>query len=191
VEGASDSGSDQRWRAGRGVSPGPDEELFRGRDVRHDRRRLRLTHRIRGGRQSQHGLRPGRPGHQAVDRVAAGSHGAKPCCYSGLETSAMAIQRRRGRFDWSGRAQARSGRSERSRWSTRRKPRSLRVGHPLGSRDNKSVAEVGERHHPLEANGVSALSVARGSGSPRPNALTRWVCRRVVKVVSQPWERGD
>lgn len=110
----------------------------------------------------------------------------QPCCHSGSEMPAMATRRRRGRSGSSCRVRARWGGSERLRRSKGRKPWSLRVGHPQGSHDNKSVAEVGERHHPLAADGISVSGVTWGSSSPGPKSLTRRVCRWAVKLVSEP-----
>lgn len=55
------------------------------------------------------------------------------------------------------------------------KASSLGVGHPADARDNKSVAEIGERHHPLLADGASCAVGGQGQLSGAgPSTLTRW-----------------
>jgi hypothetical protein len=52
---------------------------------------------------------------------------------------------------------------------------SLRIGWSSGVHDNKSVAEIGKRHHLFEGRVVSAMKLAGSSRTPKTNALTRRV----------------
>jgi len=123
---------------------------------------------------------------EAMGVATAGTHGVNRGCHSGSVMPAMASRRRRGQRGSSARVRARARESSRLRWSEGRKPSSLGARRPLSAHDNKSVAEVGERHHPCGANGTSVSRVTLGSDSPGPIPLTRRVRRRVVKLVLWP-----
>lgn len=125
---------------------------------------------------------------EVVREASAGLHDVNSCGHSGPVMPAMASRRRCGRDDSSVRVRARTGGSDRSQRSEGRKPSSLRVGWSLGVHDNKLVAEVGERRHPLGASGVSASKVTWGRVSSGPITLTGRVRRRDSKLVFQPRE---
>jgi hypothetical protein len=189
AEGALGSGSGRRWRDGHGMGPGPDGESSRGRAGGHDRGRSRSAHWACGGGQCRNRSWPGSLGHPRGGERGLGWLARRQSCgHSGPAMPAMASRRRRGRDGSSVRVRARAGGSNRSRRSEGRKPSSLRVGWSLGVHDNKLVAEVGERRHPLGASGVSASKVTWGRVSSGPITLTGRVRRRDSKLVFQPRE---
>jgi len=103
--------------------------------------------------------------------VAAGRRGTNRAADPRLETPAMAIQRRRGwprAEDWAPtQTEARGG----SRRARGREPQAWEWRDSEGTRDNKSVAEIGERHLSHGADGTpvtSQLDGIAGSGSPQP-----------------------
>jgi hypothetical protein len=96
---------------------------------------------------------------EAMGVATAGNHGVNRGCHSGSAMPAMASRRRRGQRGSTVCVRARAGEVSRSRWSEGRKPSSLGARRPLSAHDNKSVAEVGERHHPGGANDTSVSGV--------------------------------
>jgi hypothetical protein len=158
---------------GNGSWPVATEPGMPGKGTRGDMGRPRIE--LHGWWRADNATTRSCQGHQAclraesLDRALAAQHQLRG--HPRPEVPAMAIRRRRGRLLVEGWAPTQTETGGWSRWSEAQKAEAREWGGSWGTRDNSSVAEIGERHLSRRVGGTPVPpkpSGIAGSGGPDP-----------------------